>query len=175
MNALRACARHGHNPSPRHWKALLQVAMHVNGTKEIGLWLVRGSGLRLFVYVNADYGAASNDRRSVSSVAVVFGDTTIDWKSSTQKCVTTASCEAKYVALCDESKEVLFTRAVLVFLQPELSGMRVYVFVDNESSKAMTDSPSSAWRSKHVDVIICFIQGLIRAGEIRILHVGTEE
>ena len=23
VNALRACARHSHNPSPRHWKALL--------------------------------------------------------------------------------------------------------------------------------------------------------
>ena len=46
-NALRACARHSHKPSPRHWKAILQVAAYVNATKEIGLRLVRGSGLRL--------------------------------------------------------------------------------------------------------------------------------
>ena len=32
---LRACARHGHNPSPRHWKALLKVAKYVNATKNI--------------------------------------------------------------------------------------------------------------------------------------------
>ena len=44
-NALRACSRHSHNPSPRHWKALLQVASYVNATKEIGLKFVRGSGL----------------------------------------------------------------------------------------------------------------------------------
>ena len=48
-NALRACARHSHNPSRRHWKALLQVAAYVNATKEIGLRFVRGSGLRLCV------------------------------------------------------------------------------------------------------------------------------
>ena len=50
--------------------------------------------------------------------------------SSTQKCVTTATCEAEYVALRDASKEAFFTRAVLGFLQPELSGMRVDIFGD---------------------------------------------
>ena len=96
-NALRACARHSHNPRPRHLKALLQVATYVNATKEIGLRFVRSSGLRLFVYADADYAAASNDRRSVSGVAVMLGDTAIGWKSSTQKSVTTATCEAEYV------------------------------------------------------------------------------
>ena len=48
-NALRACACHSHNSSPRHWKALLQVAAHVYATKEIGVRCVRGSGLRLYV------------------------------------------------------------------------------------------------------------------------------
>ena len=132
-NALRACARHSHNPSPRHWKALLQVAAYVNATKEMGLRFVRGSGLRLSVYADADYPAASNDRRSVSGVAVMLGHTAIGWKSSTQKCVTTGTCAAEYVALCDASKGALFTRAVLVFLQPELSGMRVIMRVQRRS------------------------------------------
>ena len=74
----------------------------------------------------------------------MLGDTVIGWKSSTQKYVTTATCEAEYVALRDASKEALFTRAVLVFLQPELSGMRVDIFGDNEGAKAIADNPSSA-------------------------------
>ena len=115
-NALRACARHSHNPIPRHWKALLQIAAYANSTKEIGLKFVRGSGLKRSVLADADYAAASNDQRSVSGVAVVVEDTAIGWKSSTQKCVITVMCEAEYVALCDASKEALFTRAVLVFL-----------------------------------------------------------
>ena len=174
-NALRACARHSHNPSPRHWKALLQVAAFVNATKEMGLRCVRGSGLRLSVYADADYAAASKDRRSVSSVAVMLGNTAIGWKSSTQKCTTPATCEAEHVALCDASKKALFTRALLVSLQPELSGMRVDIFGDNEGSKAIANNPSSASRSKHIDVKLHFIRGLIRPGEVRILHVGAEE
>ena len=63
-NALRACVRHSHNPSPRHWKALLQVVAYMNAMKEIGLRFVWVSGLRLSVYADADYAAASNDQRS---------------------------------------------------------------------------------------------------------------
>ncbi|CAM9864367.1 unnamed protein product, partial [Ascophyllum nodosum] len=168
-NALRACARHSHNPSPRHRKALLQVAAYVNATKKMGLRFVQGSGLRLSVHADADYAAASNDRRSVSGVAVMLGDTAIGWKSNTQKCITTATCEAEYVALCDASKEALFLRAVW------LSGMRVDIFGDNEGTKAIADNPSSASRSKHIDVKLHFIRGLIRTGGVRLLHVGTEE
>ena len=115
-NALRTCARHSHYPSPRHWKALLQVAAYANATNGIDLRLVRGSGLKLSVYADADYVAASNDRRSVSGMAVLVGDTAIGWKSSTQKCVTTATFEAESVALCDASNKAPFTRAILVFL-----------------------------------------------------------
>ena len=154
----------------------MQIAAYVNSTKYIGLKFVRGSGLKLTVFADADYAAASNGRRSVSDVIVMLGDTAIGWKSSTHKCVTTATCEVEYAALCDTSKEALFMRAVLVFLQPELTGMRVDVFGNNGGVKAIADNPSSASRSKHIDVKLHFIRGLIRAGEVRVLHVvGTAE
>ena len=89
----------------RHWNALLQRAAYVNRTKEIGLRFTHASRLRRFVFADADYAVASNDRTSVSSVAAVMGATEISWKSSTQKCVTTATCEAKYVALGNAAKE----------------------------------------------------------------------
>ena len=53
--------------------------------------------------------------------------------------------------------------------------MQVDNFDDNEGAKTIADNPSSASRSKHVDIKLHFIQGLIRTGEARILHVGTEE
>ena len=170
--ALRACARLSHNPSARYWKALLQIAAYVNSTKEIGLKFERGSGLKLTVFTDTDYATASNDRRSVSGVAVMLDDTAIGWKS-TQKCVITPTCEVDYVALCDASKEALFTRVVLVFLQPDLTGMRVDVFDDNEGANAIANNPSSASRGKHIDVKLHFIRGLVYAGEVRVLHVGT--
>ena len=87
--------------------------------------------------------------------------------------MTTATCEAEYVALCDASKEALFTTAVLIFLQSELTGMRVNVFGDNEGAKAIANNPNSASRGKHIDVKLYFIRGLVRAGEVRVSYIGT--
>ena len=84
-------------------------------------------------------------------------------------------CEAEYVALCDASKAALFMRAVLVFLQPELTGMRVAVFGDEKGAEAIADNPTSASRSKHIKVKLNFIRGLIRVGEVRILYVRMVE
>ena len=53
--------------------------------------------------------------------------------------------------------------------------MRVDIFGDNEGAKAIADNPSSASRGKNIDVKFHFIRRLIRTGEVRILHVGTEE
>ena len=67
-------------------------------------------------------------------------------------------------------------RAVLVFLQSELTQARVDIFGDNEAAKAIADSPSgAAWSNKHIDVKLHFVRGLIRAGKVCVLHVGTVE
>ena len=165
-NALRACVRHSYNHTARHWKVLLQITAYVNATKEIGLRFVRGSGLRFLVFVDADYAAASNNVRPVSSVAVVMGDTTISWKTNMQKCVTTATCKAEYVALCDAAKEAVLERAVLVYLPPQQAGMCVDIFGGNEGAMAIANNSSSASRSENIDVRFNFIRGLVRAGEI---------
>ena len=66
-------------------------------------------------------------------------------------------------------------RAVLIFLQPEPTRMRIYIFGDNKGAKVIADNPSSASRTKHIDVKLQIIRGLIRAGELRDLHMGTAE
>ena len=55
--------------------------------------------------------------------------------------------------------------------------MRVDVFGDNEGAKEIAEKqlPSSVSRSKHINVKLHFIWGLIRTGEVRILLVGTAE
>ena len=76
-DVLRECARHIRNPSRRHWKVLLQVATYMNAAKEIGLEFVRGPRMKLFVHVDADYAAASNDGRFLSDAVVMLRDTVI--------------------------------------------------------------------------------------------------
>ena len=62
-----------------------------------------------------------------------------------------------------------------MFLQRELSGKRLEMFGDNEGAKVTADNPSSASKSKLIDVNLRFIRGFIRTGGVRILHVVTDE
>ena len=81
-----------------------------------------------------------------------------------------AMCEAEYVALFDASKEALFMRAMLVFLQPQLIGVITDVFGDGEGAKAMAQNPRSASKKKHINVKLYFIREMICAGEIYVLQ-----
>ena len=72
-NAVRAVARHSHNPTDRHWKAVPKMVAYLHGTRGMGLAFMRGLGLDLTAYSDADYADKSNDRRSVSGTAVTLG------------------------------------------------------------------------------------------------------
>ncbi|CAM9889276.1 unnamed protein product [Sphacelaria rigidula] len=45
---------------------------------------------------------------------------------------------------------------------------------DNEGAKALADNPFSSGRSKDIDVRLLFVRDLVRAGEMRIVHVDSE-
>ena len=72
-NAVRAVARYSHNPTDKHWKAVLKIMAYLHGTRGMGLTFVRGSGLNLTAYSDADYADESNDRRSVSGTVITLG------------------------------------------------------------------------------------------------------
>ena len=61
-NTLRAVARHSHNPTDRHWNAVLKIMTYFHGTRGMGLTFVRGSGLDLTAFSYTDYADKSDDR-----------------------------------------------------------------------------------------------------------------
>ena len=164
--AVRAVARHSHNPTDRHWEAVLKIMAYLHGTRGMGLMFVRGSGLDLTAYSDAVYADKSNDRRSVSGTIITLGGAAVSWVSSTQGCVTLSTAEAEYVALGKGVKEALFTGAVLSFICQELTGSCVRVFEDNQRAIALAENPFSSARSKHIDVRFHFVRELLRAKKI---------
>ena len=98
-NAVRAVARHSHNPTDRDWKAVLKTMPYLHGTRGMGLAFTRGSRLDLTAYSDADYADKSNHRRSVSGTAITLGGAAVSRASSTQRCGTLSTAEAEYVVL----------------------------------------------------------------------------
>ena len=127
---------------------------------------VRGSGLGLEVYADAEYADKANDRRSVSWIAVTLGDNVVIHTSKSQHVVSLSTTEADCIAARDGVKEALFVRAVLYFITPETNLASIKVNENNHGTKALTDPLSSA-RSEHIDVRFHFIRGLFRKWKMR--------
>ena len=118
---------------PVHWKAALGILEYINGTGEYGITFQRGtlSGISLEVVADADYASKATDRRSVSGRLVMCGGASVCWFSRTQKCVTSSTSEAEYIALGDAVKELLFLRQGWGFMLPSKIMRCFPVFEDN--------------------------------------------
>ena len=105
----------------------VKIMAYLHGTRSMGLTFVRGPGLDLAAYSDADYDDKSNYMRSVSGTVITLGGAAVSWASRMQRCVTLSTAESEHVALGEEVREALFKGAVLTFICPELSGSCVRV------------------------------------------------
>jgi len=172
-NAVREVARHAHDPSRKHWDAVQRILKFLKYTRTMGLTFDKGKGLDLVAYSDSDYARDEQDRRSVSGAAIMCSGACVSWFSRTQRCVTTSSSEAEYVAMGDCVKEALFVRNVLAFIDPTEEGKRLLVKEDNEGAIRLANNPLSSGRSRHIDVRHHFLRELVKEQTIKIEHVDT--
>ena len=83
----------------------MKMLSYLIGTKSLGIIYVRGSGLGLEVFADADY---TIDRRSVSGTAVTFGGTVVSHASKTRYVVSLSTSEEEYIPAGAGVKEALF-------------------------------------------------------------------
>ena len=172
-NAVREVARHAHDPFRKHGDAVKRILKFLKHTRSVGLTFDKGKGLDLVAYSDSDYARDEQDRRSVSGAAIMCSGACVSWFSRTQRCVTTSSTEAEYVAMGDCVKEALFIRNVLAFIDPTEKGKLLLVKEDNEGAIRLANSPSSSGRSRHIDVRHHFLRELVKEQTIKIEHVET--
>ena len=84
-------------PRGRHWKAVRKANAYPKAIKDLAVVFRRGEDLKLSLFADVDYADRCNDRRSVSGVSAMLGNTTVSASSTTQHCVTLSTSEAKYV------------------------------------------------------------------------------
>ena len=127
---------------------------------------MRGSGLRLEVYADADYADKANDRRSVSGIAVTMGGTVVSHASKTQHVVSLSTSEAEYIATGD---------GVICLLRLSRVGQALRSLRTTRGAKALIENPLSSARSKHIDVGFHIIHHLFRTRKISVEYVASAE
>ena len=149
-NALRAVARHAHNPAVRHWKAVRKITTYLKETKDLGLVFRRGGEFKLSLFADVDYAERCNHRRSVSGAAVILGDTAVSNSSTTQHCVTLSTSEVEYVAMVYGAKSVFAIKRLCWTLFSHISVVvRITCMRITRGQKRWLKSPGFSTQQAH--------------------------
>ena len=176
-NAVRAVARHSHEPKRSHWKAAQKILYYALETAHLTLKFKQDSlvDVGTLVYVDADFASKATERRSVSGAMVFVAAMLVVWISRTQKCVSQSTSEAEYLAMGDGEKEALFVNGMLQFLRPSRRRRKIDVLEDNEGAIALAYNTLSSNRSQHIGVRHHFVRNLTEEGVIEVTHVPSKK
>eukprot|EP00873_Tetraselmis_striata_P038947 jgi/Tetstr1/459211/TSEL_004655.t1 len=160
-------------PEERHCQAAKRVLRYLKGTKTLGLTFSGGKadGL-LHGYCDADWAGDVVSRRSTAGFVFMLCGAAVSWKSQLHATVALSTAEA--VALCAAVCEALFLRELLRKLCCAQSEATV-VFEDNQSCIALTRSPMTHGRSKHIAIKYHFTRDKVLSGEVAIEYCPTAQ
>jgi len=160
-----------------HFKALKRVLRYLSTTRHYILEYTRPDmdlslGAEIEGFCDSDWAGEPSDRVSVSGgLTFLFGNL-VSWSTRKQKTIALSSCEAEYMAMTDEMKDLLH---VSQMMEP-ICGVRypVSLNIDNQGAGYMAQNSINNQRTKHIDIRYHFIRHHIKAGTIELFYVETK-
>ena len=111
--ACRELSSHLTAPNEEHWKALSHLIGYAKTGAIQGFKLRPPKDRRVVAFVDADYSADRNDRKSISGFLVTIGGCLVSWGSKKQSGVTLSTTEAEFVAMSVAATEIKFVVSLL--------------------------------------------------------------
>jgi len=143
----------------------------MSGTKELKLWCPQGPhGNQLEVYTDSDWARDPRDRKSVSSVVVVWGGFIIMTLVRGQGAIALSSCEAETYAIASGLSEAIGIRTALEFLGSGQLSIRVRS--DASAALAVTQRQGSG-RIRHLSAKVMWVQQAVRQSLCKMLKIST--
>ena len=157
------CARFLSDPSSRHMAAGLRVCRYLKDTADWGLFMPKGGLPCLPGWVDSNYGPLP-DRVSVSGILITFGGLAIFAASHKQKCVSTSTSSAEYIAASEICRKV----AGMTNLFSEIGVMVPGAVVLHEDNSGAIKSVKKAdlGNLRHLDIAHHYVRECIRKGHV---------
>jgi hypothetical protein len=172
--AVTTLARKTQDPCTADMLAADRALLFVVGSRNLGLHLHSGEGIRLYATVDASYGTHT-DSKSHTGVTLHIGrhSGSIQSISRKQTIVADSSTFAEFIAAHTAGQEILWARNFLAELGfPQIGPTTL--FEDNKSTIVMMNSDSNGKRSRHIDIRFNMIRDLIKRGLIVPQYLETE-
>ncbi|GKD89634.1 hypothetical protein Tco_1365141 [Tanacetum coccineum] len=106
VHAMSVVSRYIAHPVKQHWNEVKCIFHYLKGTSfDVGL--IYGGDHEYLVagYLNSDYAADLDARRSLTGYVFTIGNSVVSWKATLQPSVTLSTTEAEYMALTQAAKE----------------------------------------------------------------------
>lgn len=123
----------------------------MQGTVDHELQMYKSKIDTITAYLDADWAACPDTRRSTSGYCVYLGDNLISWSSKRQQIVSRSSAEAEYRGVANTVAEACWIKNMLLKLHHPMSRATL-VFYDNISSIYLYANPIKHQRTKHVEL-----------------------
>ncbi|GJY57484.1 hypothetical protein Tco_0456599 [Tanacetum coccineum] len=101
--ALSMVSRHQQNPGEGHWTAVKNILKYLRNTKDRFLVYGGEKELRVTGYCDASW-------QSHSDWVFLLNGGAVAWKSLKQDTVADSTCDSKYIAVCEASKEAIWMK-----------------------------------------------------------------
>lgn len=131
---------------------------------------------QLLAYVDSNWTRESGaGRKSRSGIAVFYGTALIYWRSTLQKCVTTSSTEAEYLALADAAKTIVWLRNILIGIGIRQAPTKIYEDNSGVIAWAQDKSGKVFFKIIHVDAKFNYVKELVDNKMIQIIQISTQD
>jgi hypothetical protein len=179
--AVGVLTRHLKEPRDSHWVAAVGVLDYLRGTKEFGILLGNNDmSSRLLAYSDSDWGADAVDRKSISGVIIMWGDSVLDWKSKKQNMVATSTTEAETHAALQAAYSVMSAKNLAMeflqffnFFQAGTTMTVPLVLIDNQPT--LDSIRIARGRTRHYDIKLKFLFSCEQENAMQFSKVHTQE
>ncbi|CAN1807780.1 Retrovirus-related Pol polyprotein from transposon TNT 1-94 [Linum perenne] len=168
-HAVGAISRFMSNPGKQHWQAVKWILRYLRGTTDKCLSFSR-SDLKLNGYVDSDFAAEVDHRRSTSGYVYTVGGTAVSWVSQLQKIVALSTTEAEYVAITEASKEMIWLQGLLAELGFEQTKNTLYC--DSQSAIHLAKNSAFHSRTKHIGLRYHFVRSLLEDNVLKLEKIA---
>eukprot|EP00253_Pinus_taeda_P012525 PITA_12525 len=133
-------SRFMHHPCEGHWVAAKIVLEYLNGTQTYGIKYTKVLDFHLVGYSDFDIDGDKENGVSTSGYFMNLGSTSISWRSRKQSVPADSTTEAKYVAVAQATKEIIWLRKILEDLREKQKASNP-LFVDNSFAIQLAKNP----------------------------------
>ncbi|XP_048596376.1 uncharacterized mitochondrial protein AtMg00810-like [Brassica napus] len=146
-----------HDSREPHLVALKRVLRYLQGTKQLGLQLLKHQKMSMTVYSDADWAGCPSTRRSTSGFCIYLGDNLISWSAKRQPTVSRSSAEADYKGVANAVADACWLCNLLLEMDFHIPQATI-VYCDNISAVYLSSILVQHQRTKHIEIDIHFVR-----------------